>query len=271
MSYFDVVQEFIEDSKRASDPFGLAESFEHATSQMGVDRFACVSHVDWQDIPPGAVALSNYPAGWVEYFTQNEISKIDPVFLSANSRLVPFSWQDPTWRAELSREQVEVLDSARSFGLECGVSFPLHRRGEPPASCSVVFTSQDYDPTTIHALHLMAVYLYEAAHAASPIPVLLTRKRLLSDRQRECLELVAQGKSDWVIGQLLSISEATARFHVQSAMRKLGVASRTQAVAFALYMGEIRFFDIVGSVKLESEKQNRGKLVSSDEIHICQT
>jgi len=271
MSYFDIVQEFVEDSKRARDPLALASSFERTSRQMGVDRFACVSHVDWQDIPPGSVALSNYPVGWVEHFTQNEISTIDPVFLTANRRLVPFSWQDASWRAGLSRQQIGVLDCARSFGLEFGVSFPLHRRGVPPASCSVVFSSQDYDPAAIHAIHLMAVYLYEAAHGLAPMPVLLSRKPILSNRQKECLELVAQGKSDWVISQLLNISEATARFHVQSAMRKLGVAARTQAVARALYLGEIRYFDIDRSARLESSKPSCGKLVSTDRIHVCQS
>jgi len=271
MSYFDVVQEFVEDSKRARNPFALATSFERVNRQLGVSLFACVSHVDWREIPPGAVALSNYPSDWVEYFTANELSEIDPVFLTANRRMVPFSWQDQSWRAGLTRQQLEVLEQARFHGLEFGVSFPLHRRGAPPASCSVAFETKDYDRGAIHAIHLMAVYLYEAAHASAPVPVFLAREPLLSERQKQCLQLVAQGKSDWVISRLLGISEATARFHAQSAMRKLGVASRTQAVARALYLGEIRYFDIDANAGVGPAGQNHGKLVSYEKIHVCQS
>lgn len=53
----------------------------------------------------------------------------------------------------------------------------------------------------------------------------------LTQREAECLKLVAQGKTDAEIGQLLSISSRTVRFHVGNAKAKLGVATRIQAVA----------------------------------------
>jgi LuxR family transcriptional regulator, quorum-sensing system regulator BjaR1 len=43
--------------------------------------------------------------------------------------------------------------------------------------------------------------------------------------------LVADGKTDWKISVILTISEATARFHVDNARRKLDAVNRTQAVA----------------------------------------
>jgi len=45
------------------------------------------------------------------------------------------------------------------------------------------------------------------------------------------------GKTDWAIGELLGISKATAHFHIEQAKRKLGVGSRTQAVALLLLHG----------------------------------
>lgn len=53
----------------------------------------------------------------------------------------------------------------------------------------------------------------------------------LTQREAECLKLVAQGKTDAEIGQLLHISSRTVRFHVGNAKTKLGVATRIQAVA----------------------------------------
>lgn len=53
----------------------------------------------------------------------------------------------------------------------------------------------------------------------------------LTERERDSLALVAEGKTDWEISVILGVSEATARFHVDNARRKLGAVNRAQAVA----------------------------------------
>ncbi len=53
----------------------------------------------------------------------------------------------------------------------------------------------------------------------------------LSQRERDAISYVAEGKTDWEIGTIMGVSEATARFHVDNARRKLGAVNRAQAVA----------------------------------------
>lgn len=55
----------------------------------------------------------------------------------------------------------------------------------------------------------------------------------LTPRQREALAYCGDGKSDWDIGVLLGVSQATAHEHVETAKRKLGVRTRIQAVLLA--------------------------------------
>jgi NarL family two-component system response regulator LiaR len=59
----------------------------------------------------------------------------------------------------------------------------------------------------------------------------------LTEREVEVLKLVAQGQSNQEIAEELVISEATARTHVSNILRKLHLASRTQAALYALREG----------------------------------
>ena len=58
--------------------------------------------------------------------------------------------------------------------------------------------------------------------------------RLLSQREREVLRLLADGLRNEDIGRRLHIAAETARAHIRNAMRKLDGDTRTQAVATAL-------------------------------------
>lgn len=62
----------------------------------------------------------------------------------------------------------------------------------------------------------------------------------LSDRELEVLNLIARGASNKLIASSLSISESTAKTHIQSIFNKLGVNDRTEAVTEAVKKGIIR-------------------------------
>ncbi|MBD3885309.1 response regulator transcription factor [Phormidium tenue FACHB-886] len=59
----------------------------------------------------------------------------------------------------------------------------------------------------------------------------------LSDREREVLQLMAQGKSNQDVADNLHIAENTVKYHVNNILSKLGVGDRTQAVLLALKRG----------------------------------
>ncbi len=59
----------------------------------------------------------------------------------------------------------------------------------------------------------------------------------LTAREREILELIADGANNRVIAARLAISRHTVKFHVASILDKLGAGSRAEAVAVALRTG----------------------------------
>ena len=60
----------------------------------------------------------------------------------------------------------------------------------------------------------------------------------LSPREREVLDLIAQGRTNYEIASALFISHSTAKVHVRHIFEKLGVRSRAEAALFAASDGE---------------------------------
>jgi len=60
---------------------------------------------------------------------------------------------------------------------------------------------------------------------------------VLTKRECEVLQLLAEGKSNRVISEKLEISEKTVKNHVSNILQKMGVKDRTQAVVTAIRKG----------------------------------
>ena len=80
---------------------------------------------------------------------------------------------------------------------------------------------------------LLALHAIRARLRPSPKPAATPDLDQLTPREREILDLVAQGQANKEIAVALGISERTARTHVSHVLRKLGVSSRTQAALLA--------------------------------------
>lgn len=84
-------------------------------------------------------------------------------------------------------------------------------------------------------------WLYENPPATAAISpdTLEPPVEALTPREREVLELIAQGLSNKLIARALSISEHTVKFHISSISAKLGASSRTDAVRRGVRLGLI--------------------------------
>lgn len=60
-----------------------------------------------------------------------------------------------------------------------------------------------------------------------------------SKREKQVLELLAEGNTNRVIGDSLFISESTVKFHVHAILSKLDASNRTEAVSIAAHQGII--------------------------------
>lgn len=254
MDPFDWTQLFVERCERSAPTPALTAIFQRALEQMGFRHFACCSHVDFNNPPQGAVVLHNYPPAWADVYAERNLFRCDPVLQHAERSLLPFRWNTPEFIAALTRPQRRMLQEAASAGIVHGYTVPIHLpwiAGALRASCSVIPDSDSIDERAYRAVQIMAIYLYASVEHRQGVKGAresgLQSASLLSMRERQCLELAAQGKSDWDISQLLGISESTVHKHVESAKRRLGVSTRIQAVVWAVQHREICFGDVVQS------------------------
>jgi predicted ATPase/DNA-binding CsgD family transcriptional regulator len=152
------------------------------------------------------------------------------------------TWEQPEHAARLFGAS-SVLREAN--GLPVDPAFrTAHERDVGAVRAALGDESFAVSWTTGTALSLPAAVALATA-IAPPAPVTPPTSPLtnqpdplgLTPREREVLRLLAQGKSDREIAEALSISERTAGNHVQHAMAKIGVDSRTAAAVFAVRYG----------------------------------
>ncbi|OLE97716.1 MAG: hypothetical protein AUG75_04875 [Cyanobacteria bacterium 13_1_20CM_4_61_6] len=75
--------------------------------------------------------------------------------------------------------------------------------------------------------------------ARQPAMLAAVEDRMLTTRELEVLEMLAEGLSNQIIARRLKISTYTVKFHVASILDKLGAGSRTEAVTTGVRRGLI--------------------------------
>lgn len=249
MNGLEVAQSFAARCEQIYSLAELREAFEQAFRRLGFRWFALCSHPQPFNPLRISIAVASYPADWVHHYMDRQYEKIDPIFQFAGRSSRPFLWMDDAFLMSLSSPGEHLMKEAVRAGIEGGYTIPLHYPGVGPASCSLIPNEMPLPAEAYLAAQVIANYGLEIA-------VRLKRtygsgmggvRPRLSLRERQCLALAAQGKSDWVIGQLLGISPRTAHNHVERAKQRLGTATRLQAVIHALYESEIAFGEVLGS------------------------
>lgn len=234
---------FADTCERAQSVDEVQEIFMGEVRRLGFSYAACASHVDPLNPPAGAVMMFDYPRAWVEYYSTEGLAARDPVFFTARVQALPFRWSDPKFRRPLARDQIAILDAAAEAGLQDGLTIPIHAPNALPASCSLILGPDEIDPLSPRQAHWYAVYAHETVRRIL-LKLSAPRPRLLTKRERQCIELIARGKGDFEIGVILGLSQHTVHNTVRRIMRKYGVVSRIQMLARALRDREILIEDV---------------------------
>jgi LuxR family quorum sensing-dependent transcriptional regulator len=168
------------------------------------------------------------PGEWRQRYFEKNYFPNDPAALHLQRSTDPYTWTDILACRDYTPAQRRIVYEAGEFGMHGALVVPLVGVDTRTAIIELAGPNKDLGPREKAHLRLAA----SCTHSRLRSIWKPRRNSLppLSQREREVLQWAAVGKSDWEIGEILSISEKTANAHIENVKRKYGVTSRIHAV-----------------------------------------
>lgn len=177
------------------------------------------------------------PKGWQEGYDRNALSGGDLVAARIRASTNSFEWRLSDWAQDkISPPQRRWWEHCLTFGINGGLCvLDFH----PGKEIALSLFGKDghlapHDRLALCFAGHEAIHRLQDLTEGKPVgPV------WLSQRERQCLEWAAAGKTDWEIGQILSLSEKTVNVYINRAKCKFNVKTRAQAILKASKAGLI--------------------------------
>lgn len=227
----------LEAVRDARDFDSLKEYAQTVVEELGFEGFMYV--MVWREdvlvADPKTFVLGTYDPGYMTMYQENQWFRADPAASYILRDHLPMVWR----RADFaSPEAARIFAAANRYGLGTGAIFPVVSSNVSIAGLGI---ARDGDPDanherTVHMLpygQLLSIYLHAAVSRLlklQPAPAV----KEISQRERECLQLAAQGMRDADIARALNITPRTVISHLSSARRKLESDNRSQMIARAM-------------------------------------
>ncbi|MEO9340720.1 LuxR C-terminal-related transcriptional regulator [Mesorhizobium sp. SB112] len=211
----------------------LTSFFMQLAERIGADSYMLVAMVHDQDKTDARIIASN----WV--YDAIELAGRDLITILAQSQ---FAFAPGTIAQSLHTARApEFLDGQKAKLLDImGHSEIYSLRLNVGRQPLYVLFSADEEGAIETAL--LAMVQLQCCYALSQISGMLTAAALedpLSDRERECLFWVSEGKTTDDVSVILGVSANTVNAYITSVIRKLSATNRAMAIATAIRNGII--------------------------------
>ncbi len=183
---------------------------------------------------------TTYSPHWVSHYFAENYARIDPALHKTLGGILPIDWStiqkdDPRVR-KLFGESIEFKVGNH------GLSFPIRGIVKEKAVFSVSGDLADsewqrYSRHYMRDFQTIGYFIHSRMMEALGLD--LSPQVPLLNRELECLRWSAVGKNKWEIGEILTISERTVKFHLDQARHKLNCTNVTHAVAKSIAIGLI--------------------------------
>lgn len=219
----------------ADDWAALTERARALLAPMGVSDFMLRFNTDPASHGQASHAVGTLPEPLLRMFSNSEHVRTDPICRQFCQSSLPLAWQP---------SQIDVQDGHSVYRLlhamDIRHALSVVLRGPNGTSRIDFYGTRLGAFATCAGQHaafvLLGLYLHEAAETlwrqCKPQPA-----ALLSERELECLDWSAGGKTSREVGAILGISQRTVYFHLNNVASKLNVYGTRHAISRAIMLG----------------------------------
>lgn len=209
------------------------------TKNLTNASFVCFSIFDFTAKNPNQLNFVTYPMEWISHLITNFHGETDMLF-DADFRDKPmFDWGNLDKKSNAAK----LFENIRSFGLaRNGMSISHPMADGKFGVLSLSFHTRDQE-WPIQKAYNMRNYQAQAGRVTGRYETIYNNEissyPLITQRETQCLNWVAQGMTDDQIARELGVTKWTVVTHLCNARRKLDSPNRASAVAIALSKGII--------------------------------
>jgi LuxR family quorum-sensing system transcriptional regulator CciR len=238
----DAIGDWCDRLRATRDLTALERVLTELTQRLGFEHFD-MFYLDGSFNRRKTLHLSNVPTDL--QLQIDDLSPENPIFAASQRATTAFAWSDLPRIVSLAPDQRRFFAMIAKMGLE-GYTAPLHLSGLAFGYCSFLTRSgRASADVVLPRVQYIACVAFDALRSlADSSADANDTAPALTPRQFDCLVLMARGKSDWVIGQLLGLSQETVKMHIRLAKKRFEVSSRVELVVRALYARQLSFSDL---------------------------
>lgn len=215
----------------------LQQQAQAIVARLGFGGFlyCSIKHRSKPKALPDICVLSSHAPALVQRYQTQHCHQYDPTALHIQQHPYPIAWGRHTFEGARAKAMYRF---ARQYGLRSGAVFPVSSAHVGLAHFSYA-CNQNIEqalPRILAAMphgQLLATFVHQAASRLWHLQACTPPQHGITERERTCLRLAAQGLRDNQIAQQLGITPRTVLFHLGNARQKLGADNRAQMIAQA--------------------------------------
>ena len=220
----------------------LLADFEHLLADYKIAYYGIMSQPKPVPDPLSQVLAGRWPNGWPELYIEKKYILLDPTI-----RFLPMAMGGYSWNSTLKHfakdpnynKMRRMLEESRRFGMTDGYVFPVYGRHGLKGSLTIGGSVElEFSPLEIVLFEQVAKIMFlNLLRFAGNMKEEEFAPAEITQRELEILNYLADGYTSHEIGRILSISNHTVDWHMNSIQDKLGARNRQHAVARALRSG----------------------------------
>ncbi|MFC5759546.1 MULTISPECIES: helix-turn-helix transcriptional regulator [unclassified Rhizobium] len=187
----------------------------------------------------GNTIITSWPAELLSIYDQEGLMVNSPVLRRLRTSTLPFfhDTSRANWPRDDGRTGVVAALFERFKMMRCAY-FPTHEPSGARGAVSFAGDREPFSPTEMRELSYISIHVFDRLAEIRNLDTRMTDT--LTDREIDCLNWTAAGKTSAEIAEILDLSEHTVNHYLNRATKKLDTVNRTQAVAKALRIGLIK-------------------------------